>query len=85
MPMLHMVKPKTKTAPSLSFHANFNSLKTEMHPLAGNSLGKSYQTASGMVSIFPKSFRSSILLHLDLFNFVFRVEWTGLQNLHHPG
>ncbi len=32
MPMLHMVKHKPKTAPSLAFHPNFTSLKTEMRP-----------------------------------------------------
>ncbi len=32
MPMLHLVKHKSKTAPSLAFHTNFTSLKTEMRP-----------------------------------------------------
>ncbi len=31
--MLHMVKHKPKNTPSLSFHPNFTSLKTEMRPL----------------------------------------------------
>ncbi len=30
MPMLHLVKHKPKTAPSLSFHPNFTNLKIEM-------------------------------------------------------
>ncbi len=32
MPMLHMGKHKLKTTPSLAFHPNFTSLKTEMRP-----------------------------------------------------
>ncbi len=49
------------------------------------SMGKPHQTASGMVSIFPKSFRSSILPHLDLFNFAFRdygADLAGLGGFH---
>ncbi len=40
--------------------------------LGANFLEKSHQTASGMASIFSKSFRSSILPHFDPFHFAFR-------------
>ncbi len=44
------------------------------NPPGANSLEEFYHTASGMVSIFPKSFRSNTLPHLDLFNFAFWIK-----------
>ncbi len=74
------------TFPSGAFNPKMKFKRPICSNLPGaNYLEKSHQTALGMVSIISKSFRSSILPHLDHFNFAFQVKMSRIPLYGLPG